>query len=249
LAAKTQKEKAQGQVSLFDLAGADAGFKSQTESLPDIKEWSQNQILSYEKEILGFYISGHPLDHYQVEIKEFTDMSTKNLSQAIDGEEIRLVGLIENVKLTNTRKTNERMAILKVVDMEGDVEVVVFPSTYPQLAQYLKEGEVVFISGRMNYRDNEPKIIANEMKHVRDVYSAIKSIKVDLGKVGEKGLIDLKTKLSHFPGKVPVYLKIDTQTHKSVQILVGEDLYVSPNEDLMNEIKELVGKENFAVTL
>jgi len=249
LAAKTQKEKAQGQVSLFDLAGADAGFKSQTESLPDIKEWSQNQILSYEKEILGFYISGHPLDHYQVEIKEFTDMSTKNLSQAIDGEEIRLVGLIENVKLTNTRKTNERMAILKVVDMEGDVEVVVFPSTYPQLAQYLKEGEVVFISGRMNYRDNEPKIIANEMKHVRDVYSAIKSIKVDLGKVGEKGLIDLKTKLSHFPGKVPVYLKIDTQTHKSVQILVGEDLYVSPNEDLMNENKELVGKENFAVTL
>jgi DNA polymerase-3 subunit alpha len=249
IGAKSQQEKSQGQVSFFDMGHDGGGFKSEAENLPDIKEWTQNQILSYEKEILGFYVSGHPLAHYQVEIKEFTDKTTKNIQEAIDGEEIRFVGLIEHVKLTNTRRTNERMAILKVADMDGSVEVVVFPSAYPQLAQYLKEGEVVFINGKVNFRDNEAKLIANDMKHIHNIYSAIKAIKVDLGHVGAQGLKELKLKLANFPGDVPVYLKMDTQTHKSVQILVGKDLFVSPNEDLMNDIKELVGKENFAVTL
>ena len=65
----------------------------------------------------------------------------------------------------------------------------------------------------------------------------------------ESGLSDLKKRLAHFPGRVPVYLKLNTQTFKSVQILVGEDLYVAPTEDLMNEIKDLVGKENFSLTI
>jgi len=244
-----QKEKASGQVLFFDLGQSLSGFKGDSENLPDIKEWNQSQTLSYERETLGFYISGHPLSEYQAEIKEFTDISTKNLIKAIEGEEVKLVGLIENIKLTNTRRTNERMAILKVADMEGEVEAVVFPSVYTSLAAYLKEGEVVFIMGKINFRDSEPKIIVNDMKHIRDVYNAIKSIKVDLQNIGESGLIDLKKKLISSPGKVPVFLKLDTKTHKSVQVLVGEDLFVSPNEELMNDIKDLVGKDNFAVTL
>ena len=66
--AKSQKEKAMGQVSFFDLAG-ESGFQQETENLPDVKEWSKTQILSFEKEILGFYVSGHPLTHYAVEIR------------------------------------------------------------------------------------------------------------------------------------------------------------------------------------
>ena len=214
-----------------------------------MKEWPQKEILGYEKEILGFYLSGHPLTHYRVEIKEFTDVCIRDLKQSFDGEEVKLVGLINSVKLTNTKKTNERMAILKLEDMDGETEVVVFPSAYNTLAGYIKEGEVVFVRGRVSLRDNEPKIIASDMKQMQDVYGSIKAIKVDLSNVNESGLEDLKKKLSSSPGKVPVYLKLNTTTNKSVQILVGEDLFVSPNENLVNEIKDLVGQECFSLSL
>ena len=247
--AKNQREKAVGQVSFFDLAGGEGGFSQEAEALPDVKEWSKTQILAFEKEILGFYVSGHPLTHYGAEIKEFTNFTTKDLKQTIDGEQVRLVGLLEEIKLTNTRKTNERMAIARLEDMEGSVEVVLFPSTYTQLAKYLIEGEVVFLSGRVSRRDDEAKIIATDMKQMQDVYGAIKTINVDLVGIDQRKFNDLKQKLTRSPGKVPVYLKMDTPTQKSVQILVSEDLFVTPNEELMNEIKELVGEGNFSLTL
>jgi len=247
--ARTQKEKASGQVSFFEMDLGENGFKKETDVMPDIKEWSQSQILTFEKEILGFYLSGHPLAHYQVEMKEFANYTTKTLKRASDGEDIRLVGIINHVKLTNTRRTNERMAIIRVEDMEGEVEVVVFPSTYNTLAQYIIEGEVVFLRAKVNIRDDEVKLIAGDMKHIHDVYGSIKSINVDLTTIERNRFEDLKQKLSSFPGTIPVYLKIDTESHKSVQILVGEDFFVSPNEELMNEIKELIGKESLSVTL
>jgi len=133
--------------------------------------------------------------------------------------------------------------------MEGAVEVVIFPSAYEKLAQYLIEGEVIFLKGRVSMRDSEPKIIAGDMMHIHDVYGSIKAINVNLSTLGESGLKDLKKRLLGFPGNIPVYLTLNTNSHKSVQILVGEDLYVTPNENLMNDIKELLGQESFSVTL
>ncbi len=246
--AKTQKERFSGQVSFFDL-GLGIGFKKESENLPNIKEWPQNELLSYERETLGFYFSGHPLNHYRVEIKEFADYSTKGLRQALDGKEVKLVGLINHVKLTTTRKTNERMAIFKLEDLEGEVEAVVFPSAYTALASYLKEGEVVLLKGRLSLREDEMKIIASDIKPIRDAYQAVKSIKVDLSAVSEVALKQLREKLAGSPGKIPVYLSLNTNSHKSVQVLVGEDLFVAPGEDLMNEIKNLVGEHSLSVSV
>lgn len=246
LGAKTQKEQLSGQVSFFNL-DSDSSFNKDKENLPDIEEWQERQLLTFEKEILGFYVSGHPLTSYQTEIEEFTDYTTKTLKRAIDGEEVRLVALITAVKLTNTKKTNERMAILRAEDLDGDLEAVVFPSSYTALAGLIKEGEVAFISGKVSTRDDEPKIIVNDMKPMHEIYSAIRSLKIDLSASNDEKFVNLKKKLSHFPGKIPVYLKLNTKDQKSVQILVGKELYVTPNENLMAEIKQLVGEENFSV--
>ncbi|MDP8211856.1 MAG: DNA polymerase III subunit alpha, partial [Candidatus Zapsychrus exili] len=218
---RSQKEKASGQTTFFDMFGDKSGFQDNYDDLPDIAEWHKNQILTYERELLGFYISGHPLAYYQVEIKEFTDISIKDLSESFDGEEIKLVGLIEKVKLTNTRKTNERMAILKIADMEGEVEAVVFPSSYEKLSNYLQEGEVVFVSGRITLRDDQAKIVIGDIKHIGDVYGSIKAINVDLSLGGDVPPVDdLKKRLLKYPGNVPVYLKVNTKSNKSVEILV-----------------------------
>jgi hypothetical protein len=101
----------------------------------------------------------------------------------------------------------------------------------------------------VSFRDGFPKMMASEMAGIDEVYDMIKSVQVDLTHTGEQGFEKLKEKLARFPGKIPVYLQVDTNNYKRVQILVGEDLYVTPSEVLMEEIKVLVGENNFSLTL
>ena len=246
--ARIQQEKASGQLSFFDMGYDSGGFSKEILELPDIKQWPQRQRLAFEKELLGFYISGHPLSEYKGEVKEFTDYSVKDIAQAMDGEEIKIVGLINAVKLTTTKRKNERMAILRIEDMDAEIEAVVFPSTYLAIANYLKEGDVVIVKGRVSFRDNEPKIIVTDMKHFDEIYKAIKSVNVNLSEMDDITLKNLKDRLKHFPGKIPVYLRLDTISNQGVQILVGEDLFVDPKEILMNELKEVVGKDKVSFT-
>ena len=248
LGAKSQKEKATGQVSFFDMKEM-AMFKKETEGLPQIKEWPQAQILSFEKELLGFYLSGHPLNHYTAEMKQFSDYSSKEMIRATEGQEVKFFGLVNVVKLTTTKKTNERMAILKMEDMAGELEVVVFPSTYQVIAPNIRENAVSVVRGKVSFRDEYPKIIANDIRLVDDVYKSISAINIELSGVNEDGLKKLKEKLALFPGKIPVYLHLDTNSYKSVQILVGEEFFVGPNELLINELKELIGVGKFSLTL
>jgi DNA polymerase-3 subunit alpha len=244
-----QKEKEIGQFSFFSMGQEESGFGRNDETLPDIPEWPQAQILANEKALLGFYLSGHPLDRYKTEIEKFADFTTANIKGARDGQEARMIGLITSVKLTTTRKTNERMAIVGLEDIDGQMELVVFPSSYTQMASYLKENAVVVVKGKVSFRDGFPKMIAGEMAGIDEVYDMIKSVQVDLSHSSQLGFEKLKEKLARFPGKVPVYVQVDTNNYKRVQILVGEDLYVTPSEILMEEIKVLVGENNFSLTL
>ncbi len=243
---QSQKEKAAGQFSFFDLA-QNNGFEKAATVLPDIKEWPQAQILAFEKEVLGYYISGHPLAHYKIEIKEFADHSSGKLRSASDGQEIRLVGLLNSVKLTMTKRTNERMAICRLEDLDGEIEVLVFPSAYPAVANDLKEGEVVLVKGRLSLKEDVPRLIASDVRPIGQAYKSIKAINVDLSRLGQEGLRSLKEKLAGYPGKVPVYLSLDTKAYKSVQILVGEDLFVAPTENLLDELKEMIGEDRFSL--
>ena len=247
---QSQKEKASGQFSFFDLDQDEGGFEHKVNGdFPDTEEWQPNQLLAYEKEVLGFYISGHPLTYYKVELKEFSDHSTKGLRQLVEGQEVKIVGIINAVKLTTTRKTNERMAIVTLEDADGSVEVVIFPSTYPNVAANLIEGAVVIVVGRLSIREDQPTIVAGDIKKIEEAYKTVKAINVDLSGTSEICLDKLRSKLALYPGKTPVYLRLDTQSYKSVQILVGEDLFVTPSEILMNEIKALVGEDKFSMSV
>jgi len=246
---KVQREHLTGQFSFFNNEQVQMGFGSNDEKLPVVEEWPQAQILANEKALLGFYLSGHPLERYQAEIEEFADFTTASLKNARDGQDARMIGLIQNVKLTTTKKTNERMAIVGLEDIDGAMELVIFPSSYQQMSAYLKEGTVVVVKGKVNFRDGLPKMVAQEMAGIEEVYGLIKTIHVNVSKAGKAGFEKLKERLKRFPGKVPVYLELDTKNYKSVQILVGEDLFVTPSEVLMEEIKALVGSEHFRVAI
>jgi DNA polymerase III subunit alpha len=246
---KAQRELVTGQISFFSMADQEtAGFVGD-EHLPDVPEWPQAQILANEKALLGFYLSGHPLERYRTEIEEFADFTTASLKNARDGQDVRMIGLIQMVKLTTTKKTNERMAIIGLEDLDGAMEIVIFPSSYQPMAGYLKEGTVVVVKGKVSFRDGLPKMVAQEMAGIDEVYGLIKAIHINVSTAGKAGFEKLKERLKRFPGKVPIYLELDTKNYKSVQILVGEDLFVTPSEVLMEEIKALVGAEHFRVKI
>lgn len=238
---KKQEEVMAGQFSFF--GNESEGFGKENELLPDIPEWPQAQLLANEKTLLGYYLSGHPLDRYQQEIKEFTNFDTATIKGARDGQAVRLIALIKAVKITTTKKTNERMAIVGLEDMQGDMELVIFPSAYTKISSYLKDSAVVVVKGNVNFRDGVPKMIAEEMAGIDEVYGLITSVHIDLSQKNNTDFEQVKSRLAMFPGKIPVYLQVDTNNYKKVQVMVGRELFVTPSEVFMEELKTLVGKE------
>ena len=238
---KKQQETLVGQFSFF--GNVTEGFGTEKDHLPDLAEWPQAQILANEKALLGFYLSGHPLERYQEEIAQFTNFNTATIKNARDGQATRLIALIKSVKLTTTKKTKERMAIVGLEDMYGDMELVIFPSSYQKTSAYLKESSVVVVKGNVSFRDGAPKMVAEEMAGIEEVYGLIKSVHVDLTHKSKADFEQLKIRLAMFPGKVPVYLQVDTKNYKNVQVLVGKELFVTPSEVFMEEIKAFIGKE------
>jgi len=247
LGGKLQKERGSGQISFFDME--DKGFEKTFDKPPQIKEWPENQILSFEKDMLGFYITGHPLARYETQLKKFASCSTADLIKAQDNENITIAGLITKLKHTVTRRTGERMAIFILEDFKGFVEVLVFPKSFQSISKSLKPNMIVLVKGRVNLREQAPKIIANDVKLIDEVYKSIQSINIELSGIHEDILRILREKLADYPGTTPVYLNLNTSSSKNVQIIVGEELYVQPNETLLYELESLLGDRKFSLTL
>jgi len=249
-ASRVQKERSIGQLSFFDMAadGSEGVFKRRVPTPPNIKEWPETQILSFEKEIIGYYMTGHPLDRYKQLINKFSSLNISRLNELRDGADISLVGLINKAKHTVTRAKNEKMAILRVEDLETAVEVLVFPSAFRQSSSAIIPNTVILVKGRLSLKEDEPKIIANMVYPVDQIYDFITSITINLSGL-EKDVFDVvKEKLNKHTGSVPVYINLDTPEKKKVKILVGSQLYVSPNEGLIRELTEVVGDNRFSLT-
>jgi DNA polymerase-3 subunit alpha len=250
-AAKSQKDKQSGQLSFFDSgpSSVSSGFSRFRVKMPDIKEWPEIQLLAFEKEILGFYVSGHPLVRYEHLLKRFATCSISQLLERKESEEVAVVGLINKIKLTVTRAKREKMAILKVEDLGGAVEVLVFPNTYKQCFQNFVANSVVLLKGRLSLKEDSPKILASQISSVDEAYRMIKSVNIDLCGFEENILASLKEKLALSRGDVPVYLQVGASEVQKVKVLVSRELFVQPRPELFHDIEDLLGGERFILTL
>ncbi|HRZ14878.1 MAG TPA: DNA polymerase III subunit alpha [Candidatus Omnitrophota bacterium] len=248
-ASRTQKEKATGQLSFFDQVSELNGFQTRTTPLEEIKEWPEPQLLAFEKDLLGFYISGHPLARYARQLKRFSSSEINLLPTHKDEDMVKIVAMITTVKNTVTRKKQEKMAILKVEDLEGVVEVLVFPSAYQKISRYIQVNNVVLIRGKLDLKENTPKIIANDLFPIDEVSKLITSVGVELAGIREHVFGSLKELLAKSPGSVPVYLHLDTPARSKVQVLVGQELFVTPTDELITDIENLLGSERVSLKL
>ncbi len=239
-----QKDRQNGQFSFFDKTYQRRTFKKDFYEIPDIPEWPENQLLAFEKQMLGFYIAGHPLARYSKILNNYATHSTQNLTNLLEGTEISIGGIIDKLK-TVTTKRNERMAIIGLEDLDGFVEVLIFPKTFSRCLKIIKMNSTIFVKGRINLRDKEPKIVADEIIPLTEVQKRYtNSIIINLFTPGleEESLAILKKILGRHPGKIPVFLGFRTPNNREVQLAVNPEYYSEPSDTLVSEIEALIGE-------
>ena len=244
IAGGMQKDKMNGQFSFFDTFDMQENFQKTFQEVPDIPEWPENQLLAYEKEMLGFYITKHPLASYERLLKNYSSSPMAALSALRDGEEVRLGGIMSRAKITTTRRTGEKMAIVRLEDLTGTVETLVFPRTYQKFANLVRVDSMVFITGKINLREDEPKLIAEEIIPLEEVKSKFtKAVLIRLKTPGlEKPLLDnLKNILSRHHGKVPVFLSFQEPDGRRINMSAGRGCTVKMDDILLDEIENLCG--------
>ena len=178
-----RKKNVKGQISLFD--GFDGfgqteeidKFENEITSIPNIQEFEEREKLALEKEVLGMYVSGHPLSEYEKELETRTSINTKKLNElkedldkylSMDQQNAIIGGMISNKRIQTTKR-NEIMAFLEIEDLYGTMEVIVFPRTLQQYNTIVNEENIVYIKGRLSIQEEEnAKIIAQEIKDIND---------------------------------------------------------------------------------
>jgi DNA polymerase-3 subunit alpha len=175
-ASSRAKDRADGQTSLLDMLGPmePAAKKSNGNGTHAVvPDFSLQERLGYEKELLGFYLSGHPLDDYAADVAAFGVHTIAQLREMGDGTETRLCGLVSKIEVRVTKETKKPWARLQLEDLTGPIEVMLFPDAYAALPRSIASGDVVVISGSLDRRDDAPKLKAVQVLWLAEAYEQL----------------------------------------------------------------------------
>src|SRR5437899_1215583 len=245
-----QQAESRGQTSIFaafespDGQGGRRGTLPFDESLPDVPEWDKDQLLKYEKELIGFYITSHPLARYAEAISRFSTASTDALSEVADAKEVKLCGIIATVRQTITKK-GDRMAYLTLEDLHGTVEVIAFPDLYKTAAALILPESVVQVTGTLDRGEKATRIKATKLAGLADLQAqsvSCVSIRVTTQATSAGTLRQLRDVLHRHAGPCPVYLTLAIADHSESVIAVGPALRVLPSAQLIGDVEALIGQ-------
>ena len=212
--------------------------------LPDVEEWEESEKLKKEKEALGFYITGHPLDRYQAEVKRFATCPIKDLSGLADKTPVKIAGVIENLKIKRTKR-GDKMALLTFEDPTGSTEVILFPDVFNAFSPFLKSDEPLLISGTAEVSENRVKIISQEINSLEGArQKAVKAVELPLRKIiPREDLEEIKDIFFRYPGESCVLFKVDTGEGKEVLIEAHPNYRVTPCDEMIGEIEAIIGRK------
>jgi DNA polymerase III subunit alpha len=211
--------------------------------LPDMPEWDEKQRLLLEKETLGFYISGHPLQGFVDILDKFATADSLTLSDKADGEIIRIGGIVRNVKVIKTRR-DELMAFVTLEDMNGSVEITIFSNLYAAVSDLLSGDGAIMVQGSVQKDDNAVKILAETLiplEKAEETWTATLHVNLDLSRVQRETLLRLRDVLSSHPGACPAILRLNSPDHTQILISLPEQLKVMAGSRIKRDIDTLLG--------
>ncbi len=239
-----QRERNDCQMCLFDSGDDDAGLLNPP-AVPNLEQWSEKQRLDAEKEYLGFYVSGHPLQRHKPVLEKFTTDSLDGLKEVENAKAVRVGGIITSCKVILTKK-KERMAFVTLEDMAGSVEVVVFPSLFGKVENLLTADMAVLVQGKLQIEEKSVKVIASEMVSIDEAdqkWTARVHISFDADRLDRKGLMELKALIDAYPGDCQCFLHLRTAGETEVVIDISDSCKVQPSATLIREINRLLGSD------
>ncbi len=240
---KIQKEAADPQLSLFGNGTAKETINAPV--MPEISEWDKRKKLELEKEAIGFYITGHPLDEYQDLIEKFASTNAIALKEdnVIDGSMIRIGGIIRSLK-TITTKRGDNMAFVSLEDMKDAVEVTVFPSVYTGVRDILIEDEPVFVQGQIQKNEKSVKLLADKIipiEKAEETWAASVHLMVNTGIIEKQTLTRLYEILKKYPGPCKGYLHLIIPEKTETIIELPDQMKLRVGVGLSREVSGLLG--------
>lgn len=235
-----QRDRNAGQTSLFEAVPIE-----KVQDLPhlEVEELPKSELLKAEKQLLGVYLSGHPLWEYQKELELFASMTTAEIAGEEEISAVRLAGIITQITRKNT-KNGDRMALLTLEDLEGQVEVVVFPDLYASNLGLLQEERVVVITGDGSKRGEGVSVRASQIWSIEQAWEQLvrgMHLYFNLSENGETQFTALRNRLALHRGRTRLYLHLNLSDTDQVTISAGDQYLVRPGPDLTRLIKEIAG--------
>ena len=260
-AQRVSEDRAAGQMGLFALDGSSS---SPQPDYPDVTAWDAATRLEAEHDVVGFYISGHPLDRYLDDLDFLSVTPTSRIDVRMDDQTVRLAGVVNTIKLKNSKK-GERYATFNLEDRDGILEVIAWPDTYKRCEAALAGREPVLVTGRVEFGERRaagvaavssegedagpgfslrPQLIAEEIVTLCDArrkQARIVDLELRSGEIDESRLAKLRTTLLRHPGRCRPYLKIVRSGATETLIELPADLNIDPTDNFLRDVEDVLG--------
>jgi DNA polymerase-3 subunit alpha len=248
-AASTRRERERGQESLF----GEQGDAARSEVLPTVPEWSRSECLAQERDLLGVYISDHPVRQAQAALRDARVTPTSELPELGDRREVTIGGIITSV-VTRVTKQNKPMAQVTIEDLDGSVTATVFPRWYDACRPHLEKDRLVILKGRTNVResrsdqDDAPPVVELQVEEVHPLTlrttTRLPSVNIRLHQARRNDLTLLKQILTAYPGDARLCFHVD-QGGQVEKVLAGMKVQTHPK--MLEEVKAVLGRSEGTV--
>jgi DNA polymerase-3 subunit alpha len=241
---KQQADRLAGQASIFDLGPAEEE-KPKHHPVTPTDEFEKSDLLRMEKEVLGLYVTEHPLTPIRDQLRRKSDATIGELDRRRDGETVTVGAIVTSVKHMTTKR-GDAMVFLGIEDVTGGVETVVFNSTYEKARELCTTDRILIVKGRIDRKEGETKLVALELNAFEAVAEKREvRLKIDATKAGAGTIKELAQLIRDFPGESPVYADLITSQGRKVYAF-GPQYKVQPVADFYAEVKMLLGESAVA---
>jgi len=239
-------DRQRGQSSLFGTL--EDKSSRMPESITDLPEWSQHEMLAHEKELLGFYVTGHPLTPYAPILEKYCLATTATLAQLPSRTLTRIGGLIAAVQNGISKKSGKAYSMVTLEDLEGSVQILCMNENYDKYRELLIPGQAVLVIGEVNTGDEKPKIFPQEMMPLEDAprkFTKQVHLRLNSAHLDPQSLEHVQALVATYPGKCPLFLCVTCPGGEIVFIETHEKFSVTPSSQLQRAADEQFGEDTY----
>jgi len=246
---REREARSRGQFSIFDLSGGEKGSSS-APKLSEVPDWGPEEKLLREREALGFYLTGHPLEAFREWLAAITPYTVSGLSRVPEGRRIYLGAALGTIRTKNTRR-GEKMAFVQLEDGEAVVEAIVFPEAYARSVEFLEEGRLVLVRGTVEKEEGGPRLLVEDLKPLSRAPESLSGrvvLRLAAEGISARELEALREVLSSSRGPSEVNLEL-VFPEGTVRVDLNGAFRITLRPELLSEIRRFLGDRLLSVNL